>query len=114
LIEIFKFEAGAKNSGPVSLNLTYSAFERPLSKTKEKAMWISLREYAREINVPYATLYARWRKNKLPLPSRRVGEKIEVELDFKSLLQLMLQQALNTKNESELAELAQLLLREKK
>jgi hypothetical protein len=76
-------------------------------------MWISLQNYARAIGTPYATMYARWRKNKLPLPSRRVGEKIEVELDFKTLLQLMLLQALNTKNEAELAELAQFLLREK-
>ena len=77
-------------------------------------MWISLREYAREIGISYPTLYARWRKNKLGLPTRRVGEKIEVELDFKNLLKLLCQQALNTKNEAELAELAQLLMREKK
>jgi hypothetical protein len=77
-------------------------------------MWISLREYAREIGLPYPTVYARWRKNKLPLPTRRVGEKIEVELDFKNLLQLMLEQAIKSKNESELTEIAQLLMREKK
>ncbi len=77
-------------------------------------MWISLREYAREINVSYPTLYARWRKNKLNLPTRRVGEKIEVELDFRNLLKLLCEQALKSKNESELTEIAQLLMRERK
>jgi hypothetical protein len=114
LIDFLNLKQVQKNSGPVFFKLTYCVFERPSQKGEKKAMWISLREYAREIDIPYPTLYARWRNTKLNLPTRRVGAKIEVELDFQNLLKLLCEQALKSKNASELSELAQLLLKEKK